>query len=335
MPGRRKSLVRGLLAAWFVLVMLAAAAVSGAIVLYGRPGPLPHARAIVVPHGPVSDAGRALQQPGALPAGLLARAGFRAAVRLTRAYGPIHAGEFEFPAYASLRALLLVLRTGQPVQHATTVPEGLTSAQIALLLAKAEALSGPVPVVAEGSVLPQTYDYVLGTTRAALALRMRHAMQAALAGIWAGRDRQAGLTSPAELVVLASMVERETALGPERPLVARVFLNRLRLGMRLQSDPTVAYAATGGLGELRRPLSRADLELDNPYNTYVVPGLPPGPICAPGVASMLAVAHPAASDALYFVANGNGGHAFADTLAEHLQNVGRLRALHGASEAAP
>ena len=316
-------------------MLLSAAVLTSATVLYERPGPLQRGDAVVVPHGSVGEVAHALQQAGALPAGPLASAGFRLAVRLTRGRGAIHAGEFRLEAHASLRDLLRVLRNGRPVQHAVTIPEGVTSAEAALLLTKAPFLSGPIPVPAEGSILPQTYDVVRGTSRATLVARMQDAMRQALARIWAGRDRRAGLSSPAELVVLASMVERETARPAERALVARVFLNRLRLGMRLQSDPTVAYAATGGLGELGRPLSRADLALDNPYNTYVVPALPVAPICAPGMASMLAVAHPANSDAVYFVADGTGGHVFADTLAAHLRNVARLRALQADQEASP
>ncbi len=314
--------MRWLLGAALVLAVL----LLGARALYERSGPLPHAQAIVVPHGPVNLAAAALQQAGALPAGPVASQVFRVAARLTRGDGPIRAGEFAFPAHASLQAMLHVLRTSPPVQHELTIPEGLTAAQIARRIAQAEALSGPTPVPAEGSILPQTYDYVRGTTRAALVARMQQAMARQVAAIWAKRDLNAGLADPDELVILASMVERETARPAERTLVARVFLNRLRLGMKLQSDPTVIYAAAGGLGPLPRPLSRADLALDNPYNTYVVTGLPVGPICAPGVAALQAVAHPAASDALYFVADGTGGHSFSNSLAQHLRNVAHWRA---------
>ena len=313
----------------------AAGACVAAFAFYQSPGPLPHGRAIVVPRGPAAEVAAALQRAAVLPTGEAAIAGFRLAVRLTRGRGPIHAGEFRFPAHASLRQVLGVLRDAQPAQHQLTIPEGLTSAQIALLLADVGALSGPAPVMPEGSVLPQTYDYVRGTPRAVLVARMRKAMASTLARIWADRDPHAGLAGPSELVLLASLVERETALPDERPLVARVFLNRLRLGMRLQSDPTVAYAATGGLGDLSRPLSRADLAWSNPYNTYVAAALPPGPICAPGTASMLAVAHPGSGGALYFVADGSGGHSFAGTLPEHLRNVARLRAIETLPGAPP
>ncbi len=256
---------------------------------------------------------------------------FRIAARLTRGRGPVHAAELAFPAHASLRTVLVILRTGKPVEHAITIPEGWTSAEIARALAASPALAGPVPVPPEGAVLPQTYDYERGTTRRALLTRMEGAMTATLGQVWQDRDPAVGLPGARALLVLASLVERETHLEAERPLVAAVFLNRLRLGMRLQSDPTVAYEAAGGLGPLPRPLSRADLAEDNPYNTYAVPGLPPAPICAPGLASLRAAAHPAATDDLYFVADGTGGHVFAATLADQNRNVLRLRALEGTS----
>ena len=252
----------------------------------------------------------------------------RVAAEITRGDGPVRAAEFAFPPHASLRVVLRVLRAARPVQHGLTIPEGWTGAEIARALAASDALSGPVPVPADGAVLPQTYDYERGTTRAALLARMEEAMRLTLRQVWRERDPTLALSGPHALLVLASVVERETHLTSERPMVASVFLNRLRLGMRLQSDPTAAYAASGGLGPLARPLSRADLAFANPYNTYVVAGLPPAPISAPGLASLLAVAHPATSDALYFVADGTGGHAFAATLSDQDRNVAHWRSLH-------
>ncbi|WP_171033998.1 endolytic transglycosylase MltG [Lichenicoccus roseus] len=321
----------GLIAAFlFAGVLLGAGMAAGALWWYWRPGPLPQATAIVIPHGGLAGAGAVLQREDALPDGPAALFGFRVAGRLTRSDGPVHAAEFEFPAHASVRELLLVLRTARPVQHQLTIPEGLTVAQIALLLASADALAGATPVVAEGSILPETYAYERGTTRAAIVTRMQAAMERRLQSAWTSRQPQPELPTPRDLLVLASLVERETARPAERPLVARVFLNRLHLGMRLQSDPTVIYGASGGLGTLARPLSRADLAQPNPYNSYLVTGLPPGPICSPGPAALDAAAHPAAGDMLYFVADGSGGHAFATDLPTHLQNVARLRALEGA-----
>nr|WP_321986288.1 endolytic transglycosylase MltG [uncultured Lichenicoccus sp.] len=320
-------MMRRFLMPLFLSILLAGATALGGVWLYGRPGPLARDQAIVIPHGGLATVGAALQRNGALPDGAAALLGFRLAARLTRDQGPVHAAELGFPAQASVRDLLLVLRTARPVQHDLTIPEGLTAAQIAVLVAGAAALVGPAPVPQEGSVMPDTYAYELGTARRDLVGRMQSAMRRRLAMVWAGRDPQPELATPQALLDLASVVERETARGDERPLVARVFLNRLHQGMRLQSDPTVIYGASGGLGVLARPLSGADLTQPNPYNSYLQAGLPPGPICAPGLASLQAAAHPAAGDALYFVADGAGGHAFAADLPTHLQNVARLRAL--------
>jgi UPF0755 protein len=250
---------------------------------------------------------------------------FRLAGTLTRGLGEVHAGEFAFPAHASLRTVLAVLRTGQPVQHHVTIPEGLTAPQIITVLSRAEALSGPDIPVPEGSVLPQTYAYTYGTPRAAILARAAAALDRALDEAWARRAPDLPLATPRDALILASIVERETAKPEERPLVAAVFLNRLREGMRLQSDPTAIFAASQGDGVLDHPLTRAELDRDDAYNTYRVMGLPPGPICTPGLASLQAVLHPADSDALYFVADGSGGHAFSRTLAEHVQNVRHAR----------
>ncbi len=292
---------------------------------YRGPGPLAAARDVVVPHGGPEEVGRAL-----LSAGVIGHVWqFRLAVAATSRDGVLRAAELAFPAHASLATVLDVLRRGRPVEHFVTIPEGLTAAEIEALLARTPGLTGKAPLPAEGALLPQTYAFTLGTTRRAVEARAEAAMTRALRGVWQGRDAALPLASPEQLVTLASIVERETALAAERPLVASVFLNRLRLGMRLQSDPTVIYADSAGGGTLAHPLTRADLERPSPYNTYQVDGLPPGPIDSPGLASLEAVAHPAASRDLYFVANGSGGHAFARTLAAHNRNVARWRALNG------
>jgi UPF0755 protein len=287
------------------------------------PGPLAQASDVVVPHGSLIGIAEALREKGVIRDSLA----LRASAWWTRAEGPLHAGEFRFPAAASLRQVLTVLRTARPVQHHLTIPEGLTAVQIAALVEHAEALDGPVPKLAEGTVLPETYAFERDTTRAALLTRAERAMGKALDAAWAGRDEKLGLETKQQMLILASIVERETARPEERPMVAAVFLNRLRRGMRLQSDPTVVYAASSGAGTLDRKLSHADLELDSPYNTYRVDGLPPGPISSPGRAALEAVAHPADTQALYFVADGSGGHAFADSLAAHNRNVAKWRAL--------
>jgi len=316
------------------LIPLAALAVSAAGAgqmawqrIMDGPGPLPAARNAVVPRGSVPEVAEALTAEGLIAPDLGDSAWrFRLGVYVTRKAGELRAGEFAFPAHASLRTVLAVLRTAQPVRHKVTIPEGLTAPQIVALLARAEALSGPDLPLTEGSVLPQTYDYTLGTPRGAVLARAQAALDRALAQAWAARAPDLPLATPRDALILASIVERETALPAERPMVAAVFLNRLRAGMKLQSDPTTAYAASGGTGVLDHALTRADLDSDDPFNTYRAPGLPPGPICAPGLASINAVLHPAETDALYFVADGSGGHAFSRTLAEHNRNVQHARA---------
>ena len=325
--------MRRLISAALVLVVLALAAAGGALLARRRfqlPGPLPEARAVVVPRGGIALAAAALAAEG-----VIARpVELRAAALLTRDQGPLHAGELEFPAHASLRQVLHVLRAAKPVQHKITIPDGLTAAQVALLLEQGDALTGDPVLPAEGSVLPQTYLYDRDTTRATLAARAEAAMKRALAAAWASRDTNLPLASPEEALTLASLVQQETARPEERPHVAAVFHNRLRAGMKLQSDPTVIYAVTGGLGSLDRPLTRADLGFDSPYNTYKYAGLPPGPIAMPDLTALQAALHPVGSTDLYFGANGTGGHAFARTEGEHRQNVQRWREIEREREPA-
>jgi UPF0755 protein len=255
---------------------------------------------------------------------------FRVFAWLSRDAGKLRAMEFSFPAQASPRQVLAILRTARPVEHRITIPEGLTAKQIAVLLTATETTAGSLDAIEEGSVLPETYVYERGAARSALVQRARQAMERELAAAWADRSPDLKLASPREMLILASVVERETSRADERAEVAGVYLNRLRIGMRLQADPTVVYAASGGTGVLDRKLSRTDLDRADPYNTYRNPGLPPGPICSPGVASLRAVAHPAQTDALYFVADGLGGHVFSRTRAEHERHVARWRALGAA-----
>ncbi len=317
---------RALIAACVLVLLLggtAAVVFQQAILYLNAPGPLAEARAVVVPRGSPLRLGEVLQGEGVLHHAVA----LRIAAQLTNAEGPLRAGEFLFPAGASLRDVLTVLRTARPVQHRLTIPEGLTASAIAILLERTETLSGDAVVPAEGMALPDTYLHERGTPRAVVLERATRAMERALAEAWAGRAEGLPLATPQEMLVLASIVERETGRADERARVAQVFVNRLRRGMRLQSDPTVVYAASGGAGVLDRPISRADLDAQQPYNTYRIPALPPGPIASPGVASLQAVAHPAVGEDLFFVADGTGGHAFARTLEEHNRNVARWRAL--------
>jgi UPF0755 protein len=293
-----------------------------------QPGPLDEARAIVVPRGGTSQLAQALESDGLIRQPLV----FRAAVWLTRHDGTLHAAEFAFPAHASVRQVLAILRTARPVEHHLTLAEGLTAQQIVAVLAHAEAMTGEIKTIQEGSVLPQTYDYEYGADRAALIARAKAAMARDLAAAWADRAPGLPLASPRDALILASIVERETAKPDERPHVAAVYLNRLRQGMKLQADPTVVYLASNGAGVLDHPLTRSELGRDDPFNTYRTTGLPPAPICSPGLDSLHAVLHPADSQDLFFVADGSGGHLFSRTYEAHDANVARWRALRGRAE---
>ncbi len=317
-----------------VLVLLGGLAAAGgafwAYSQYRAAGPLAEATPVVVPRGGTQAIAEALAQRGVLAdTRLLAPAAW-----VTRAEGPLRAGEYLFPARASLAEVLDVLRHARPVQRRLTIPEGLTARQISALIEAAPGLTGEAPPLAEGALLPETYSFQYGDSRAALVRRADAAMDAALARLWRDRAPNLPVATPREALVLASIVERETGQREERPRVAAVFLNRLKRGMPLQSDPTVAYAAAEG-GVLDRPLSRADLDRDHPFNTYRVRGLPPGPIASPGEASLAAVLQPADTDELYFVADGTGGHAFARTLEEHNRNVARWRQIERQRAAPP
>jgi UPF0755 protein len=306
--------------ALLLLVVAAGAAAWFGWRTWTAPGPLAAPAQIVVPRGGTEAVGAALLRHGVVAD---SRA-FAVASLLTRGEGRVRAGEFAFPAGASLREVLDILRHARPVQRRLTIPEGLAARQIAALFEAAEGLIGEMPAVSEGALLPDTYLYQYGEARAPIVRRAEAAMQAALEEAWRERAPGLPLASPREALVLASIVEEETGLPEERPRVAAVYINRLRRGMPLQSDPTVAYAASDGAG-LDRPLTRADLDRDTPFNTYRNRGLPPAPIASPGREALRAATRPAQMDDLYFVADGTGGHAFARTLEEHNRNVARWR----------
>jgi UPF0755 protein len=318
------------------LVNLVAFAASALVVAAGllayfvidrfeRPGPLAADTVISIPQGSGVEAiARQLYEAGAIEDPLV----FRLGVRLLRVGRELRAGEYLFPMALSNRDAIDLLRGGQTVVWRLTLAEGLTSHEVVALLEQTEALEGPVDTVPpEGSLLPETYHYARGDGRSELVARMGRARDKLLSELWPGRAPNLPVATPAEAVVLASIVEKETGVAGERPQVASVFVNRLRKGMRLQSDPTVVYGLTGGRGPLGRALTRKDLQAPSPYNTYLNSGLPPGPIANPGRAALEAVLNPAQTAFLYFVADGSGGHAFAKTLAEHNRNVAKWRKL--------
>lgn len=245
---------------------------------------------------------------------------------------PLRAGEFEIPAGASAADVARILQEGEQVVHRITIAEGLTSTEIVELVRADPVLTGDIAAVPrEGSLLPETYHFHRGMTRAALLQRAQKSMNDALLELWDARRPDLPLASPEEALILASIVEKETGVAAERPLVASVFVNRLNKGMRLQSDPTVVYGITNGAGPLGRALTRADLKASTPYNTYQIDRLPPGPIANPGRKSIAAVLNPAESKYFYFVADGTGGHAFAETLAQHNRNVRAWRKIQKAN----
>jgi UPF0755 protein len=288
---------------------------------YESPGPLKTSSDLVIPPGGTAVVADALSHAGAIKY----RRIFRIAAWVTRRDGPLHAGEFLIPARASLAEILNILRHGAPVQHQVTIPEGLTGAQIAKILNTAADSSGQVDAPEEGSVLPQTYDFTRGTARAAILARAQNAMRQTLAEAWNKRDKAVPLASPEEALVLASIVQEESPVAAELPEIAAVYENRLAIGMKLQADPTVIYAASGGTESGGTGITKADLANPSPYNTYVHAGLPPGPICAPGIAAIEAVLHPASSPALYFVATGHGGHIFSVSFKDQLRNIAAYR----------
>ena len=246
--------------------------------------------------------------------------------RLFGSLDPIQAGEFEIPAGASGRKVLDILQHGRPVVRLITIPEGMPAILVQEKLAAVKELSGQAPLPAEGSVLPNSYDWQAGEPRAAVLKRMTTAMDKELAALWAARKGNCPVSTPQETIILASIVEKETGKRSERRMVAGVYCNRLRIGMKLDADPTVIYPITKGK-PLGRRIRRSELNAITGYNTYREPGLPAGPIANPGRESIAAVLNPASTRALYFVADGTGGHVFAETLAEHQANVRKWYAI--------
>jgi len=286
------------------------------------PGPLTETRTLVVPpHTGTSGIASLLADEGVIRHPLV----FQVMARLSgRA---LKAGEYEFPPAATPTQALEILAGGKTVKRRLTIPEGLTSAEVAALVRDAPALDGDAgPPPPEGTLLPDTYIYSHGDNRRELIERMRREMEKVVAQAWSDRRPDLPLAGPQEAVILASIIEKEAAHAEERRHIAGVFVNRLRLGMRLQADPTVSFAlAQENGGKFDRALTHADLSINSPYNTYQVKGLPPGPIANPGRASLRAAVRPERTEDLYFVADGNGGHIFAKSLTDQSRNIASQR----------
>jgi len=313
--------VRKLLLAAGVVVL---AALAATYLLWWAPGPRPGPHTVFVKEGStVGTVARQLDKQGAIPGS--ART-FYVMARLLGSHDPIQAGEFAIPQGMGGGAILDLLQHGRPVQRLITVTEGMPSIIVEEKLAANPYLAGPLPAIAEGSVLPDSYGYERGLTRAVLVRRMQAAMTKTVDQLWSKRSTDCPVATPEQAIVLASIVEKETGKASERPAIAGVYCNRLKIGMKLDADPTVIYTVTRGK-PLGRRILRSELNADNGYNTYRRAGLPDGPIANPGKASIAAVLHPAPTKALYFVADGTGGHVFAPTLAEHQANVAKWYAI--------
>jgi len=303
---------------------------AGGIYVYGKQkieaaGPLQEDKVVNIPQrAGLGDIAEILQREGVIENN---RWAFIGSVLALKARSELKPGEYSFHKKASLRDVIGTIVEGKVVQHTVTIPEGLTSEQIVARLSENNIFSGSLrEIPREGTLLPETYKFPRGTMRDQVINRMQQAQKRVLAEVWERRNPEIPIKSPEQLVTLASIVEKETGKADERSRVSSVFINRLQKKMKLQSDPTIIYGLVGGKGTLGRPIKRSEIQQPSPYNTYVIDGLPPGPIANPGRASLEAVANPARTRDLYFVADGTGGHAFSDGYDQHLKNVAKLRA---------
>ncbi len=303
---------------------------SAAVLYFGEKrfleeGPLQTARTIMIREGSsLADIASLLEARGIIDNEFI----FRVGVIAHRSQTGMKAGEYAFQPGMSMHDVMEALRQGKGVIHKVSVPEGLTSYQIMQRIAENEILVGDMPdeIPPEGSLMPDTYPFQRGLERRALIEQMKSAQRKFLDEVWSRRVPGLPVSTPEEMVILASIVEKETGKADERPRVASVFINRLNRGMKLQSDPTILYGLFGGEGKPKdRPIYQSDIDKPTEYNTYHIDGLPPGPIANPGRAALEAVANPSRTEDLFFVADGTGGHVFAKTLAEHNENVRRWR----------
>lgn len=314
------------------------AAIAGIILLksMGEPGPLADEKIVLIEKGlGVNQIASKLEQEKVIGSPFL----FKTAIKIF-GHGTLKAGEYRFEKGVPILSVLEQLETGKVVQRQITIPEGLTSFEIVRLINQEANLGGEIKQIpAEGSLLPETYSYSMGDTKADKIKRMQESMQEKLDELWETRSENSPVKTKEEALILASIIEKETGVAGERRKVAGVFANRLRINMPLQTDPTVIYAITkgkhknDGKGPLGRQLLRKDIqETDSPYNTYLYPGLPPGPIANPGLESIKAALNPEQHDFLYFVADGTGGHIFAKTLDEHNYNAANWRKIRKEKE---
>ncbi len=326
-PAKRSALgrvLRSLMVMALLAIVLGGGALFYAQSAYTSAGPLKSTKIITIKRGMgTAPIAQLLSEEGVINSpGVFMAATY--VLRSTR--GSLKAGEFEFPAGSSMAEVLRLLQAGKSLAYKVTIPEGWTTQKALERIAKNTVLKGEISVKPpEGSILPDTYVFQRGTTRDALVKRMTSAQKKLMDELWDTRQKNLPIKSRAEAVTLASIVERETGIGAERAKVAAVFVNRLNKKMRLQSDPTIIYGIVGGKGKMDRPISKKDIAQKTPYNTYQIDGLPPTPIANPGREAIIAVLNPMDTDALFFVADGSGGHAFAKTLKDHQANVAKWR----------
>ncbi len=324
-----------------IFTLLILLAVAGGITFavgktrFEAPGPLEHEKVVNIPSRlGIMDIADLLRREGVIDEHPVI---FLGGVIALKARAELKSGEYLFSKHASVRDVVETMVEGKVVQHAITIPEGLTSEQIVRRLLDSEILTGNImDVPREGSLLPEGYRFPRRTPRDQVIQRMQREQKRALQDIWERRASDLPVRTPEQLVILASIVEKETGKSSERSRVAAVFVNRLKQRKRLESDPTIIYGLVGGKGSLGHPITKSEKETPTPYNTYMIDGLPPGPIANPGRASLEAAANPARTKEMFFVADGTGGHVFAETYDQHLRNVARLRALErGERNSAP
>ena len=313
------------LAKWAVVAAALLLALIAGNFIYGwtAPGPLERAATVIIkPGSSMMSAARQLEKSGAVKSA----DAFVSRAKIFGASNTIKAGEFVISAKASNSDILSILTDGKTVQRMVTIPEGMPSIMVYERLMANDQLTGRISIPPEGSVLPDSYAFDKNEPRAAVLKRMQDARTKTMAELWPERSANTMVKTPLEALTLASIVEKETALKSELRMVSGVYSNRLRIGMRLQADPTIIYPITKGKS-LGRRIRKSEIRDVNDYNTYAMAGLPKGPIANPSRAAIAAVLNPQKTTALYFVADGKGGHIFADTLKQHNANVAKWYAL--------